>query len=481
LNHAYAAVAAKVNENDPRVAGELAALRDEAGMARAYSAIAAKVKEGDPLIAGELAALRNSIGQPARSVEFIDLARAYAALAAKLRGGDSHVAEVLAAWREAIGKQLEFPYGVSAYFAWSDVYAALLALLKDGDPHIALELSALQGAIGRSALAPRPALIKAYATTAARLQEGDSHVADVLTALRDAAGAGVDFTIRRNWGDAYASLAAALKDGTPAAAVELARLRGAMTGENWYRFDSIQWGHAYAAVVAKLQDGDPHVADELTALRDSIAMQAPRGFSRVYEREEGNRRLALADGYAAMVTKLRDGDPRVGYELNAIRAAIGSQTDSATLSALAKAYAAAAKLAHPQAAPTHDVSMLLSRLPFLRSSSAYMAFSGALNEAIRLERSTISWDKAGRVYAAVLLQPASTGEPDVRYAQLQPGSSRGPARQLVGDYEQVLRHHPGVPKSAESWSGDVWAFAKWARDNVKGFDTHHSNVGFLNE
>jgi hypothetical protein len=31
----------------------------------------------------------------------------------------------------------------------------------------------------------------------------------------------------------------------------------------------------------------------------------------------------------------------------------------------------------------------------------------------------------------------------------------------------------------KSWSGEVWAFANWARKNLPGFDPYRPNVGFL--
>jgi hypothetical protein len=68
------------------------------------------------------------------------------------------------------------------------------------------------------------------------------------------------------------------------------------------------------------------------------------------------------------------------------------------------------------------------------------------------------------VAAAVLLQPISAGEP---------------TRQMVVGYEEYLHERPDAPQLAKSWSGDVWAFAIWARKNLPGFDPYRPNVGFL--
>jgi hypothetical protein len=57
---------------------------------------------------------------------------------------------------------------------------------------------------------------------------------------------------------------------------------------------------------------------------------------------------------------------------------------------------------------------------------------------------------------------------------LQPVAAGAPSRQLVTDYEEIIRERQGA-----SWAGDVWAFAVWARDNLPGFDPHRPRVGFL--
>jgi len=58
-------------------------------------------------------------------------------------------------------------------------------------------------------------------------------------------------------------------------------------------------------------------------------------------------------------------------------------------------------------------------------------------------------------------------------------SAGSSTRKLVSDYEELLRRRPDAPKLEKSWSGDVWAFAEWAKKNLKGFDPHRTSVGFL--
>jgi hypothetical protein len=73
-------------------------------------------------------------------------------------------------------------------------------------------------------------------------------------------------------------------------------------------------------------------------------------------------------------------------------------------------------------------------------------------------------DQAGLVATAVLLQPISAGEP---------------TRQMVQGYEDLVRERSGGAKPEKSWSGDLWAFAKWARENLPGFNLYRADVGFL--
>jgi len=85
-------------------------------------------------------------------------------------------------------------------------------------------------------------------------------------------------------------------------------------------------------------------------------------------------------------------------------------------------------------------------------------------DPLRLGSPPLTSDQVGLVVTAVLLQPISAGEP---------------SRQLVQGYEELLRERPNAPKPAKSWSGDVWAFASWARGNLPGFDPHQPKVSFL--
>ncbi len=428
-----------------------------------YKLAEVAIPDGDPRATTVLPALRDAIieqlevnlnlgdtyAKQTNSRVLSRLANAYAAVAGKLKDGDPHVADVLAVLRDAIGKQTSS----AVLSGLTDAYAAVAAKLKDGDPHVANELAALRDAIGKQTSSPVLfGLASAYAAVTAKLKDGDPHVADVLAVLRDAIGKQTSSDVLSALANAYAAVAAKLKDGDPHVADVLAALRDAI-GKQTSSPVLSGLANAYAAVVAKLKDDDPHVANELAALRDGIGEQT-NSFSA----------SVLAKAYAAVAAKLKDGDAHVANELAALRDAIGKQTSSPVLSALAEAYAATAKAARPAKAPTRDISVLLGRLSFLRTESAYVAFSAAINEATRLGRSPLSWDKVGLVYTAVLLQPAAVAEP---------------TRRLVTDYEQIIRQRQDAPKLAESWSGDVWAFARWARDNLPGFDPHQPNVGFL--
>jgi hypothetical protein len=50
---------------------------------------------------------------------------------------------------------------------------------------------------------------------------------------------------------------------------------------------------------------------------------------------------------------------------------------------------------------------------------------------------------------------------------------------FVSDYEEIIVQRPGGLKLAKSWSGDVWAFTRWASDDLHNFDPHRSRVEFL--
>ena len=65
---------------------------------------------------------------------------------------------------------------------------------------------------------------------------------------------------------------------------------------------------------------------------------------------------------------------------------------------------------------------------------------------------------------------------------LQPVAAGAPSRQLVNDYEEILRQQAEEVnrlRLGAGWGGDVWAFAVWARDNLPGFDPHRPNLSFL--
>jgi hypothetical protein len=202
-----------------------------------------------------------------------------------------------------------------------------------------------------------------------------------------------------------------------------------------------------------LKEGDPHAAGEFAALREAI------------DKTTGAYQLgALAQAYAAVAAKLREADPHATEVLAALREAIGRTTDSDQLGALAEAYAEVATKARPGTAPMRDIAVLLDKIPDLRSSDRCQAFAVAVLAALRLGSPPLGWDQAGLVVTAALLQPISAGEP---------------TRHLVKGYEELVRGRPEAPKVAESWSGDVWMFVKWARENLPGFDPYRPNVGFL--
>jgi len=160
-----------------------------------------------------------------------------------------------------------------------------------------------------------------------------------------------------------------------------------------------------------------------------------------------------------VATKLKEGDPRAADILAALRDAIGKTAVSFQLAALAQAYAAVAKAAQSAIAPEQDIALLLARMPSLRAPDQVPAFAAAITEAIRRAQPSLSPDRVGLIYTAMLLQPVAAGEP---------------SRQLVTDYEEMIRERQGV-----GWAGDVWAFAVWAQDNLPGFDPHRPRLGFL--
>jgi len=173
----------------------------------------------------------------------------------------------------------------------------------------------------------------------------------------------------------------------------------------------------------------------------------------------------LIAGVGAIAAALPAGDARVNSMLAALRAAIGKTTDPSQLADLAQAYVAAAGKARLDAPPLQDIAVLIGRIPDLRTAEQSRAFVAAISAAARLGSPPLSWKQVGLITTAALLQPVSAGKP---------------TRDLVGNYEKFLRDHPeGVPAPLPAWSGDVWAFAIWARDNLPGFDPHRPRVDFL--
>jgi hypothetical protein len=226
----------------------------------------------------------------------------------------------------------------------------------------------------------------------------------------------------------------------------VAKLRAAI-GKTTDSFQLDNLVKAYAEVVPKLKEGDPGAADEVAALRAAIGKTT-----------DSSQLEALVQAYAAVAPKLKEG---AADEVAALRAAIGKATDSLQLRALAAAYAAVAKT-HPQViTPERDLAVLIARMSWLRTPGQCTGFAAAIKEAT----GRLSWDRAGLVVTAALLEPVCAESPS----------------RLVKDYEEAIRQRADAPKltETESWSGDVWAFAKWARDNMPGFDPYRPNVEFL--
>jgi hypothetical protein len=312
-------------------------------------------------------------------------------------------------------------------------------------------------------------LVRAYVTAASKLKEGDPRVADEVTALREVISAGQlpDSEWLSALAQAYAAVASKLKEGDPRAADEVAALRDAIgksTNSDQLSLPGQLSGlaQAYAAMATKLKEVDPHGTEVFAALRAAIGES-----TYTFELEP------LTTAYMAMATKLTEGDPRAANEVAALCDTIANSTDPDQLSALAQVYAAvAAKLKEgdPRATsrsaftPEQDLALLIGQMPLLRTPEQGEAFAAAIKEATRLGLPSLSWDKVGLIVAAALLQPVSAGKP---------------SHKLVSDYEGLVRTHPNAPKPAKSWSGDVWAFAVWARDNLPGFDPHRPRVGFL--
>lgn len=109
--------------------------------------------------------------------------------------------------------------------------------------------------------------------------------------------------------------------------------------------------------------------------------------------------------------------------------------------------------------------MAIARPALEADQTGDIPFVAAISAAVRAGSPLPSWQQVGLITTAVLLQPVSAGDP---------------TRDMVGDYEKFLRDHPdGVPTPLLAWSGDVWAFAVWARDNLPGFNPHRPTADFL--
>jgi hypothetical protein len=461
LARAYAAVAGALKEDDPHASEVLAALREaivnEYGqprdLAQAYAAVAGKSKEADPHAAEVLTALREAIGKTTYPFEIPDSAQAYAAVAGTLKEGDPHAAEVFTALHEAFAKTTAKGIGLDQPQALARAYAAVAGTLKEADPHTGDVLVALREAISKTTHPfELPALAQAYAVAAGKLKEADPHAAEELAALREAISKPMDPGQPQALAQAYAAVAGKLKEADPHTGEVLAMLREGIAKPT----DPGQpqaLAQAYAVVAGTLNEFDPHAAEVLAALRDAIGkIPIPSWLP------------AFAQAYAAVAGTLKEADPHAAEVLAVLREAIGKIGDQNQLQASAQAYAAVAKKARPATAPVQDIAVLLARIEDLRSAKQCEQFVAAILAAMGLGSPPLAWQRAGLVVAAVLLKPISAG---------------APTRELVEGYEKLLNERPDAPKPDKSWSGDVWAFVSWARDNLPGFDRHQPNVGFL--
>ena len=307
--------------------------------------------------------------------------------------------------------------------------------------------------------------------TGAALRQRDRHVRSAVNALAAATSfAALDDRVRAAFQHAFldgpgsidpgtlangaTTISAALSATDPAQAKTLAALREAM-GKTTDSDQLSALAEAYAAVAAKLPAGDPRAPEELAALREAMGKTT-----------DSDRLRALAQAYTAVSAKLPADDPRAQGELAVLREAMGKTTDSGQLSALARAYAAVAAKASMASPPLQDIATILGRMSELRTSDQAVAFAEALMVAVRLGSDPLPRDKVGLIVSAALLQPVSAGEA---------------TRYLVTEYETLVRADPeGSKRLTSPWSGDVWAFAVWARQgNLPGFDPDRPNVGFL--
>jgi hypothetical protein len=459
LGQAYADVAARLKEGDPRAAEELASLREAIlktsdsnqfdTLGQAYADVAARLKEGDPRAAQELASLREAMLKTGDPYQLGALGQAYAAVAARLTEGNPRAAEVLASLREAIFKTDD-----SGQLGALRAYAAVAARLKEGDPRAVEVLASLREAIFKTDDSGQlGALGLAYAAVAARLKEGDPHAAEVLASLREAILKTESPNQSGELGRAYVAVAARLKEGDPRAAEVLASLREAMPGAPTFELDAL--GQAYADVAARLKEGDPRAAEELASLRE--AMPGAPTF------ELG----ALRRAYAAVAARLKEGDPRAAEVLASLREAMLKRVDPDQLGALGQAYAAVTKRAGRGSVQPRDFAVLLLSLHRLRSKDQCRTFASALREVSQPHHSPLKWKEVGYIYVAALLEPVCAGEA---------------TKAFVDDYWEIINSSSDIPehsKPKEKWAGDVWAFAKWAEKNLPSFDKHEPSVGFL--
>src|SRR5262245_62092528 len=87
----------------------------------------------------------------------------------------------------------------------------------------------------------------------------------------------------------------------------------------------------------------------------------------------------------------------------ALRAAIGKTRDHFQLSVLLRAHGVVAAAQRQAVTPQRDLAILISRIPWVRDREC--ALTPTIKEASQL----LSWDRAGLVVAAALLEPTCAG------------------------------------------------------------------------
>lgn len=451
----YMAMATKLKNEDANTPNELAALREAiriakspyplSNLATTYGAVATKLKDGDPNAVDVLAALRVAVVETGSPQELSLLKDAYATVATNLKKGDLRILDELGALRAAIIATPD-PDRLSTL---GSSYAVAVKKLIDDDPHLAGELAALRAAIGTPKYPHQlSALAMSYAAVVSKLKDGDPEAKDILLTLRGAVDKVTDPEVLAR---AHVAVASKVTDGALQNAYLFAALRQAI-GKAEHSQHSTILAMAYALVAAEIRRGDPQAIDVLAKLRAAIPEQyvgleiVPTGYIKVEE------------AYEAVAATLKEGDPHAADELGTLRDAIAKTDSSAMLGSLAKCYAAVARAA--QTGPRdRDVAVLLARVPSLRTENDSKAFADALKEAAQRANPSFSREQVGLIYAAALLAPTFAGEP---------------SRQLIADYEQITQR-----QQSSSWSGDVWSFAIWAKDNLPGFHALRPKVGFL--